>query len=248
MLMSVCRWLGVGVSCVCIGIAWSAAADAATLTVEKQGCERHGCSGTGSRDVRSEAARSSCGALHGKDRASGKRLKLVWQGKARTRLVGCVPGGPVRTLLRMDIEATRQQTKGRILQVAGEVVLFFYSRFDQYDSSRQWTVFDVGTGASYEVAFSGLGGPGCSCAQRALTARINALGQAVALIDDDDSGYGGGSPLSVAAFTPAGVRHDLDQGAPGEISPTSLLIAGSSATWRHGDMRKSVVLPLDAAQ
>jgi hypothetical protein len=104
----------------------------------------------------SASGTGSCESLRGEDRAPGKRLKLVWRRVPHTwyvstDLVGCVPGGPMRTLVSLDNQATNT-ARGRIVDVAGEIVLVRYLEFDQYDSEREWIVFDVGTGGSYMIA------------------------------------------------------------------------------------------------
>jgi hypothetical protein len=111
---------------------------------------------------------------------------------------------------------------------------------DQYGGRSATTVFDIRSGRSYVVAsgcyeiLSGFCPYPAPAEERILRAFVNRSGRAVVAF-----GSGGGSTVTISAFTSRGVRGRLDSGPAREVSASSLRLHGNTASWTHSGERRS---------
>jgi len=168
-------------------------------------------------------------------------VKLVRRrnGDGGTDLVGCVlPGGrPRRLASSHDLETS---TAGyTVRQVAGSIVLLGSSSGSQYGSETSVSVVSIRSGRRYLVArsCSRLGQGPCRGNATAPTAFVTARGRAVAALVAETS-----ATTTIAAFSPRGIRTELDFGPSAQLPASSLRLSGTTASWTHsGEVRTATL-------
>jgi hypothetical protein len=182
---------------------------------------------------------TTCNRLRGTDLAPDRRVKLVRRpnNDSGTDLVGCVlPRGRVRKLAETADQGTTTYDY-TVTQIAGSIVLLASSYSSQYASDQSVSVFDLGTGRRYRIAYScdRLGPEPCGGQNTtAAVALVNARGQAAAAI------IGQGTEVTtIAAFSSRGERQDLDFGPSTDLPAASLALTDNTVSWTHSGEPRS---------
>lgn len=185
------------------------------------------------------AAKGSCKALHGRDLAPARAVKLVRRGNdsAGTDLLGCVlPRGRVRRIESSDDSFTYSAWY-RLRQVAGPIVLTESGSGNQYGSSHRVGVTDLRTGRRYTIMSGGarIENPGPAPPLPA-PVFVNARGGAIAVFRDPQT-------IVITGFSPAGRRRILASVPAAHIDPGTVRLAGRTVSWVQQGRPATATLP-----
>ncbi len=198
------------------------------------------------------AQRSKCQSLRGADLAPAGHVKLVARpnrargphGGRGVDLVGCVlPRGALHVISRTKAATDIHESAFDYVlrNVAGRIVLLDTRGTERGLNFVATTVWDLSTGASYRVAhtcgdrYMGYHAE-CIPSTLAYLAFVTRSGRAVVANLRVDLVT---QTATIESFAPDGRRNVLDAGTTAELSPASLSLTGTVASWIHSGEPRS---------
>jgi hypothetical protein len=209
----------------------------------------------GARGDSAREARRHC-KLHGHTVLRTKRLRVVRRknNDGGVDLIGCVFRKGRSRKLATTFNTDTSSESARITRHAGTFVAIKETSGDQYHTSQDLRVVDVGSRRRYtaylQVAAPGGGGfsphdQGVELARYLLNRR----GQLAAAFEThpiDQNGYTlpGSAPTKtdIAGFSSRGKRRALDSGSPADVPAASLRLKGRTVSWTHAGQPRSAEL------
>lgn len=187
--------------------------------------------------------KSACQKLRGgPDLAPARNVKLIKRRNpdfpGETMLLGCVlPRGRVHVVATSTESSTTTESY-RVLSVGGPHVATRTSYHSQYGTSSGGAVTNLRTGVAYRLAGSSCGIEDTTCPPPAVVRRafVTSDGRAAAAVT-------GGGITTIAAFSAAGARTQLDAGPSTAVRAGSLSLSYETVSWTGTGGARTAPLP-----